>query len=620
MKVKKNKCPVCGSKMTPASGSLVCGGCGYRITDKSSLSGGNPSASAPFRTYLAVAIIFIIAITAIALPVLFLSIRENLTTVSNSAQTGQPEYPPASISSVPSDAGNEAASAETGSVTLPESDMFRQFISSVFQKDYSEVTADELAEITSLHIFNNENYYKTIAYTRKDGQSGSFYYDRESVPTSDLVCFTGLEYLHLEHESLAIGDLNGLDHLTGLRCGNSLYELARIIDPAQLTALGIDADIFLRNLNGIEVFTNVTHLCLDGGFFLEDISALSSLENLSALEITDGDSIKSFQVLYDMPKLERLSIDSEALRDIGFISNMPALRELSVQNSDIRKIDALADCKDTLTKLDLSYNYQIKDYNVVSQLSGLTDLTLFISYSFDEPSQLPDFSGMPELTRLSLGNYDNLERLIDAPGLQELTIADVYISDLPELTALTELTCLNLIDMSCEAAVIESVMELPQLEIVDLSGSYIWGNIDGLFTLPRLKECRLNNCTAGFDMERSASNESLEVLEMNNVTLKALTDGKWDYNAYDSNNMDPEEYSDMFRCYPGLQELYLTANELEDISFAEALPDLRILDITDNYVTDLSPLTGLQNLEAVMCADNPIADNKGLEEKLLTEN
>ncbi len=664
MKLKKSKCPVCGNKMTDTNGNLICIGCGYRISNRASSAGFDTAASAsanpasqPRQTIihysyeqdhaasaappaslktkiknlhkkykrldLIATIVLIIVIAGLKLPVLFESLRENFNTPSNSGQTNQAEYPAVnnSVSSAKSSDNNkDAASSETNAVPLPESDMFRQFISSVFDKNYMEVTAEELAEITSLHIFDSENDYKAIAYTMQNGQGGTFYYDDVSTPTSDFVSFTGLECLYLERDSLDIGDLNGLDHLTSLRCGNSLAELSHIIDPSQLTILGIDADVFLGSLNGIEKFTNVTHLYLNGGFFLEDISALSSLKNLTALEITNGDSIESFKVLYDMPALEVLTIDSEKLRDVGFISNMPALKELSVQNSDIKKIDALADCKDTLTKLDLSYNYQVTDYDIVSSLSKLTDLTLFISYSFDEPSQLPDFSNMPGLTRLSIGNYDNFDQLVNAPGLQELTISDVYVYDLSALAGLTDLTCLNLFDMSCEPSALEPIMDLTQLERINLSDSYIWGNVEELLKLPNLKEFNINNCTAGFDMENLQVNERLEILQMNDVTLKALINGKWDYNAYDQNNMNLTEHTDMFRYYPNLKELYLAENELEDISFAENLSCLKVLDITDNYVTSLAPLTKLEQLEAVMCADNPIADDKGLEGKILTEN
>ena len=120
-------------------------------------------------------------------------------------------------------------------------------------------------------------------------------------------------------------------------------------------------------------------------------------------------------------------------------------------------------------------------------------------------------------------------------------------------------------------------------------------------------------------MENLETNESLAILHMSHVTLKALSDGKWDYNAYDTNNILLEEHTDMFQYYPNLKELYLSGNTLSDLSFVGDLAQLKLLDITDNYVTSLAPLSGLQRLEAVMCAENPIADDAGLSHKLLME-
>ncbi|MCM1183265.1 MAG: hypothetical protein NC337_07825 [Roseburia sp.] len=516
---------------------------------------------------------------------------------------------------------SESGQSMALSAVLPESEMWQQFISQVFDKDYLLVGADELAQVVSLKLYDSDYYYQVIEYSLDNGRSGKFFYNNvSSLNTADLRCFPNLEVLDLGREELERTDLNGLWRLRELHCANSPLELAEITDPAQLQSLYLSMNIFSDSLFGIEAFTNLSHLSVDGNWYLTDISPLSALENLTSLEITDGDTIDSFQVLYDMPWLEKLSIDSQKLRDIGFVSGMSGLTELTIQNSEVKKPDALNDCKDTLTKLNLSHNAQITDYAVVSEMTRLSDLTLFISYSFDEPSQLPDFSNMPELKRLSIGNYDNFDGLAAAAGLEELSIRDVYTNDLSAVSGLTKLKRLNLIDMSLDPGAIEPLMSLTNLEVLDMTDSYIWGNVEELLKLPNLKELNLDDCTTGFDVENLTFNESLTSLNMSNTTLKALVNGEWDYNAGDANNFDLSQHTDIFQYYPNLTELYLSETGLDDVAFAADLRHLMFLDITDNYVTDLSPLSGLPDLKAVMCAENPIAKDGGLGNRVLSKN
>lgn len=685
MKPKKSKCPICGSKMKDADGNLMCGSCGYFISAGSSLSGaytagttGSPvsgniptdnftshtaapvstasqaarpntysydedhRAPAPVSTrrkasgsfhggfskwYLPLALIAIItSLLGLILPGLIESSRGEAVH-SDASLPDAPPLPDAAddvLEEIKKEVREEAQSAEqTATVlySLPKSEMFRQFIGQVFDKDYTMVSADELAQIVSLHLYDSDNFYQVIEYILADGQSGKFFYNNiSSIPTSDLHCFPKLEVLNLERETLDSGDLKGLRQLWTLHCGNSPLELKEIVDPAQLRELHLSMNVFSDSLFGIEAFTGLSHLSVDGGWYLTDISALSSLRQLTSLEITEGDTIDSFQVLYDMPWLQKLAIDSQKLRDIGFISNMPALTELTIQNSELKKLDALTDCTDTLTKLNLSHNYQISDYNIVSEMTHLTDLTLFISYSFDEPSQLPDFSNMPDLKRLSIGNYDSFGPLVNATGLEDLTISDVYTDDLSAIAGLSGLKHLSLIDMSLDPSALDSVMNLTALETIDMTDSFIWGNVDGLFSLPNLKELNLSDCTAGFDMTNLDTNECLTVLNMNDMTLKALDNGQWDYGAGNENDTSIAALTDMFRYYPNLEELYLSSAELEDISFAADLQRLMFLDITDNYVTNLSPLSDLPALQTVMCAVNPISNDGGLGSKVLTKN
>lgn len=644
MNLKKNKCPVCGKKMKEINGTLQCSECGYRIMGGSStpsvnITNTNTQTSQPSTPRFSYnqdhaapassnqhkntskkktewAIVTFIIVIGIAIRFFsFIRLMDN----NDSPTPTMPVFPEPSTKATYPTEGTD--SSQKASYQLPESEIFQQFISILFNTNYNKVTKEQMAQINSIYIHYNNSGYRTISYTLKDGTKGDIYFNDSDITTSDLNCFTGLKVLKLEGCKLEKGDLDQLHSLTELWCSNSPSEIKQIISPKQLTTLGIDTNIFTNSLNGIEAFSNLSYLYLDGGdYYLTDISAISSLEKLKSLEITNGGSIENFKFLYNMPNLEILYIDSKKLRDIGFISNMPFLQQLSIINSEIINIDVLSDCKDNLLLLNLSTNYQIKDYSIVSELYNLVDLTLNIDYLFENALPLPNLSNMPYLTNLSISHYDELSPLSYAAGLTELTMSKVYANDYSALTNLTNLKHLNLIDMSCNSSDLEPIMGLTQLETINLSNSYIWGNVEGLLKLPNLKELNLNDCTAGFDMKNLAENQSLEILRMNNVILKALNNGKWDYNANNENNIHLSDYSDMFHYYPNLKELYLAGNQLDNIDFTWNMGELMVLDITDNYVTNLMPLALLPKFDVVMCASNPIAEDSGLKCRVLSDN
>ena len=658
MNQKRKKCPLCGNRMKDNHGDLICQECGYRASyesvgmSKTSEAPPNPPGSSSQspgpnirfsynqdhpvspatsgntqNTPKKSSVIWIVSLGIIA--ALFCSVLSVLIPLfmnpdEHSSQTSRHDnniydhtvssYPPKAPS-----ASKKSDTAKAKSFRLPETDMFQQFITYIFHKNYTKVTKKELSDILSINISQNEEDYLIFHYTRKNGETGKFCYNNETIHTSDLVCFPGLTTLKLERISLNKGDLDGLDELISLRCNNSPNELAQIIDPQQLTSLELDADLFLYGLKGIEDFSRLTHLCLHCRN-LKDLSALSSLKKLTSLEISEGDSIENFQPLFGLTRLESLAIDSKCLRDIGFIRDMPQLIALSIENSSILQLDALSDCKDTLCKLNLSDNYQVTDYQVIQELNGLTDLTLRISYSFDSPGPLPSFAGMPNLKRLSISGFDDISQLAEAPGLEVLTLNRIYAQDFSVLSSLTKLISLNLLDLSLEPSALEPVLKLQQLKKLNLEDSFIWGNVQQLLELPNLKEFNMNHCTAGFDMSAAPANSELEILHMSHVTLKSLVSGKWDYNANNENNISLDSHTDLFQNYPNLQELYLAEHKLSDLSFVQNLKELQILDITNNYVTSLTPLADLSFLEAVMCAVNPIAEDGGLGHKILNKN
>jgi len=57
-----------------------------------------------------------------------------------------------------------------------------------------------------------------------------------------------------------------------------------------------------------------------------------------------------------------------------------------------------------------------------------------------------------------------------------------------------------------------------------------------------------------------------------------------------------------------LERLYLSNNQISDLSPLTELTNLEWLDLSGNPITDLSPLKGLTNLKRLFFSNNPISD------------
>lgn len=620
---KADMCPFCGKKMRFVGKNAVCEDCGYvmsnsNINIKQSYEknniGNRTQPANKMNTNKKSEQAIVIAFVVVFFIVIAIGIVGGIFVVSKEAGNGNSREV---IYYDNEDYTFNNKEDTQKSKTQPESEMFRQLVSHIFGKNYKKVTVDELEKICFMEFGYNETSYLTISYKLTDGEEGIFYYDDVSVETSDLSCFKGLEVLHIENERLEKGDITGLTKLTEIWCNNSFEEIAELTEADKITSIGITISMMSGSLKGIGQFSHITSLRIDGGY-IEDISGLSRLMQLKNLEIIDGESIENFSVLYEMPQLETLCIDSENLRDIGFVADMKNLRELTIENSIVADVDCLLDCKKTLEKLNLSFNYEVENYDVVKELTNLTELTLYGSSSSNHDLTLPDFSTMKNLRSLAISAFDDISNIDKIAWLEELTLYRVY--DECDLSNLKKLKVLNLIDMSLERSSIETMTGLEALEKISLRNSYLWTNIEEFMNLPNLKEMDMAYCTAGFDINNLKENKSLELLNMNYVTLKSLVDNKWDYQANNENNINLGEHTEIFTKYPNLTELSLSENMLNDIGFAQGLKELRVLDITDNYVTDLSPLSELENVEVVLCYENPITSKDGEGGMIIDEN
>lgn len=644
--MKLEKCPICSTRMREQDGRMICQNCGYYqiignnasdpmpveplpqwqqpmqpgpVTDQqtgprgqipyqpprgitvSASSHNNRKNVSAIIGWTVFGIIFVFMI-AVALFQVIKMPKEEVDTVAV-AETENPQ--------------TDYESFETQETALPQSESFQVLVSQIFDMDFSEISALELNQITELDLYYDDDSRKCISCTLDDGTNISYFLNEDLyMDLADLSCFKNVTWLSLEYGHLKPEDLKGMDSLACISSDMTLSELYEAVpDPENITYIQINSTIFANSCDGIEHFPNLTFFaadCMD----MQDISALSAMTALEGLSLTDCDRLTDFSPLYDLTGLRYLSIESSALKEIGFVENMPMLSALYLSDTDeLMSIAALESCADNLTELTLEDIWKVSDLSVLEKLTNLTQLELTVSYD----TALPSFAGLPNLEYLAIEGAGDLSSIRDAANLAYLSLDDCNCEDLTVLDSLPNLVYLDLYDMSGYHISLEPVTRLQGLVGLDITGSTVYADAAALLSIPTLEEFYMADCNIGLNKENIAVNETLRVLDMDDVTLYQLTaaDGRgW---LQDEQEITLSQHTDLFANFPNLDTLYLKGNELTDLAFLSqyGLTGLRLLDITDNYVVDLTPLTELPQLEFVLCEDNPIANTAGLNDILI---
>ena len=504
-------------------------------------------------------------------------------------------YDPSQEGQSPSDDGSGDA---VSSGRQPESLFFQALAQVIWEKDYRAISAEEYARLTALEIDREE---KAIYYQLDYGETLTLTYESDmGRKYSDLSCFTGLEFLSID-DDLSKGDLDGLYNLQVIYAENSIRDYLEILpNPEKIQALGTEDSLFSDSLEGIDAFPSLQYLSVEYGS-LEDISALSQLPNLLGLSLTGCNKLTDFSPLMDLTQLQELSIDSVQLKTIDFISNMPDLTSLTIADSLIPNLDALADCP-KITALHLTGNYRIEDFTGLDTLPGLTDLTLELNYS----EEMPSFQNLGSLNWLTLKYANDLSLLRNAPNVTYLCLEGCAGWELEAITAMQELTTLEIHDFNSATESLEPLTRLPKLEALDLTGTDIFGSVNEIFGIPTLYYLNLTDCRIALNFDTLPVNETLQCLLLDKVAISDA--GADDYDSWNRQTVKLSEHYDMFGHFPNLTDLYLEATEIDSISFVENLPKLQYLDITDNNVTSLKPLASLPDFQTVWCPGNTILE------------
>ncbi len=488
------------------------------------------------------------------------------------------------------------------------SSFFKEFVVRVYGTNYEDVTPEQMEKLTYLKLYTQDGF-DWAEYRLEDGPVTQLQFSTDlATDYADLKNFPNLKGIYLEYGSLPETILREFAQLEELECENAPDQLAfYLASPEKLKKLICHGS---STMNGIDFFVNLEYLETDY-YHANDIKAVASLKNLKTLIIKSGDEITDFGALHSLNGLEVLYLDSEQLKEISFVKNMKNLREFTLINTIVIDLSPLSD-KSGLTCLELEDNDEVKDYSVLSTLSGLETLHLDLC----SDGEMPDVSQWSSLTELSISGADSLQFLAQLPTLKKLNLSVGSNRDLEVLANLTELNELTIGSIFGKVQGLDVLSSLGNLKKLDISSMTVYGNVEGIFAIPGLEELDISDCSFGLDFENIQENTSLKRLYMNRVSLweniQVYQDGIVTYLDYDELAM--ADHIGFMGKFPNLEQLYVQGNKLTDVAFTENLPKLTHLDVTNNYITDLRPLQKLPKLETVWCGENSISQGTDLGE------
>lgn len=507
--------------------------------------------------------------------------------------------------------------AEDGKQKL--SGTMADFAEVVFGKPLEDISEKELSKIQWIELNSNIDF-RRIGYSfedpleNPDAELTWIEFLRDDYQEADLSClpaFSGLKRIGTS-QYLDAEDTAGLA-LTGIRgYFDSLEDAAAAVeDPSLIRYLDVSGDPV--SLNGLEQFTNLETLILDSDH-IEETKNLVNAGTLKSLSIDMYDGKMDFSVLGMMSWLEEVSVSSESIRDLGFISKMSGLKALNVEYGGFLSLAPLKDCPH-LEELSIVSCDELKDMSEVSSLTGLKKLKLELPYGCAQP----DLSGLTGLRELYLDSFDGTGFLRNMSSLESLTLDSCTVNSSADFEGLTNLKKLSCTSFGASARDYGFITKLPALEDLDLHGTVTYGDISGIFNMPSLKRLNISNMECEINFDRIGENTTLEALSIDSIKLynNVQVSGGGGITYVDWDDVSFTDHLSFFEKLKGLKELSIRENQLTDLNFASSLTALQTIDFSDNYVTDLSPLSGLKALTFINCGENPISNYEILNESVV---
>lgn len=521
------------------------------------------------------------------------------------------------------------------------SHLYEAMLEEIFEKN-TGVSQEELNRITYLRIAtSSEADYVWYSFDDPYGDSPDIrclVFPIMEWETSDIQNFKGLVRLELDSRLPEGMYLKELKALKGISVrGTEISDIAKIVsDPGQITELGVAR---IESMERIAEFANVEKLYIQDlpEVNLKQLVSLKKLKELVLEDTCNSDSIisldedkvrvKDYSAISVMKGLEVLSLESDIIRDVGFLKDLPLLRSLTLKETAVISLESLAELP-KLESLCLIGNREVQDFGPVGQITSLTELTIDKMTSQTDP----DLSGLTDLERLDISGFMSVSSLRGLTGIKDLSIHNCNVDGADALSTLTGVERLTFYSVWNSAAYYLNTLSfldgMTNLKCADFNGNrdgtgwigydyfvQVTGDVSSVFNHAGLEELYLDNGIFEIRFDKIQENPSLRVLSMKGMSLHE------NYYVQSYGGMTDVWYDDVVFCehldflqkFPNLEELYLDSNELTDLEFARELKNLSRLSVQDNYITDLSPLMQLEQLTYLNITDNAVGELKGID-------
>ena len=260
------------------------------------------------------------------------------------------------------------------------------------KSDEEDITADELAELTTLVV--------------------------PSVGVADLTgiqAATALKRLVLNGNSVTdFGPLRHLADLTRLELAdNGITDVVGLADLSNLIDLVLSAND-LDDLSPLAGLTALRLLDLESTG-VSDLLPLAELAELETLHLRDN-AVADLSPLQDLSRLSTLDLNHNDVSDLGPLEGLTRLAWLGLWSNGIIDVEPLRNLEQ-LTWLDLDEN-AVEDIEPLAGLSDLTYLWLFDN----EIGDLPNLDGLESIEGLDLAS----NRLVDIGPLASLGTLELW--------------------------------------------------------------------------------------------------------------------------------------------------------------------------------------------------
>ncbi|MFC1525995.1 leucine-rich repeat domain-containing protein, partial [Candidatus Latescibacterota bacterium] len=319
---------------------------------------------------------------------------------------------------------------------------------------------------------------------------------------------------------------------------------------------------------------------------LQDLELLPGLDTLFI-----GVPIEDLSVLSSLDSLGTLAMGPEWVTDLSMVGGLTSLRALllfSVRATDISPLAGL-----TSLRMLLFLDTPLSDLTPLSQLTDLTHLALLGCGVVD----VDPLSGLTRLDTLDLSG-NQITDLTPLAGLDQLRLLSLNTNNVTDVSPLLDNTGLgagDLIDLTDNSLNEEAYStHIPALEARGVEVTYDELALPITFPDAALEE-----------LVRETIDKPEGELTTADVSGITRLSGSWGAGIASLEGIQH---------LASLEELYLSGNDIVDLTPIASLTQLRRIGLMSNDVADVIPLGGLVLLEHLDLSHNPVEDLSILDE------